>query len=188
MIRRLEGTVVEKNVDNLVISCGGVGYKVWLTGGDLGNINPPPTPLILHTYHAIREDSQDLYGFKTTNDRAFFELLITVSGIGPKTALGLLNTAGVDVLRRGILSGDPTYLSKTSGIGKKTAEKIVFELSEKIPHIDGHDAVHPEHHDTIDALISLGYDERSVRKILKDLPAGSQKEQIKQAIALLSKK
>ncbi len=195
MIRRLEGQLVDIYEDNLVISCGGVGYKVWATSGDLktlkGASSSNSLPIIVWTHHAIRETSHDLYGFVDKKDLEFFELLITVSGIGPKTALGLLTTTTAPTLRKGIISGDSAYLSKTSGIGKKTAEKIVFELSGKLPALEGEafSKVTQEDHDTIEALTALGYDEKDVRKIMKDLPAGlSQKEQIKKALSLLSKK
>ncbi len=194
MIRRLEGQLVDMYEDNLVISCGGVGYKVWATSGDLktlkGASKNANSPIIVWTYHAIRETSQDLYGFADKKDLEFFELLITVSGIGPKTAIGLLATATAPTLRKGIVSGDPSYLSKISGIGKKTAEKIVFELSGKIPALEGEEfsKVSQDDHDTIEALTALGYDEKDVRKVMKDMPAGlPQKEQIKKALSHLSK-
>ncbi len=192
MIRRLHGLIVDKIEDSLVIDCGGVGYRVWITGGDAPTVHKSPTPVTIWIHHAIREDSQDLYGFYDKNDLIFFELLLTVSGIGPKTALGLIATATVQTLRRGIQSKDPVYLSKISGIGKKTAEKIVFELGDKLTVGEGeekHAGASQEDHDTLEALVVLGYDEKKIRSILKDMPAEfSQKEKLKKAISSLSKK
>lgn len=186
MIRRIEGLVIEKNVDNVVINCGGIGYRVWTI--DEISLNKPT---VLWTYHSIREDSQDLYGFAQKSDLEFFELLLTVSGIGPKTAISIINTASVDILKRGIYSKDPVYLSKISGIGKKTAEKIVFELSSKLSKDmeQNGTTIHQDDHDTFEALISLGYDEKNIRKVLNEIPVElSQKEKIKKAISLLAKK
>jgi Holliday junction DNA helicase RuvA len=186
MIRRITGKIVEKNVDNVVIDCGGLGYRVWTNDEIREN-----TPITLWTYHSIREDSQDLYGFIKKQDLEFFELLLTVSGIGPKTAIGLINSATVETLRKGIYSKDPVYLSKISGMGKKTAEKIVFELSGKLSKISDYkdNPINQDDHDTFEALISLGYDEKNIRKILNDLPQDmSQKDKIKKAISSLSKK
>lgn len=179
---------MDKTVNNLVITCGGLGYSVWTTEESQKKI-ALNSAIILWTHHAIREDSQDLYGFLSKEELAFFELLITVSGIGPKTALALLNTATGETIRKGVLSGDPAYLSKISGIGKKSAEKIVFELSGKIAAIEGEEfGGQTEDDDTADALKALGYHEKDVREVLKKIGMeGTAQHRIKKALSVLGK-
>lgn len=190
MIRRLEGQLVEKTGDSLLIDCGGVGYNVWITEENLKRIKAGQS-IIVWTYHSFREDSQDLYGFLNKEDLGFFRLLITVSGIGPKTALGIMNLSSMETLRKGIVSGDSGYLTKISGIGKKTAEKIVFELGGKIEGVESgeKEGVGQEGHDVVDALNTLGYNEREIRDVLKKIDQKeSAEKQIKSALVFLNKK
>ncbi len=190
MIRRVSGKLVDKTGDSLLIDCGGLAYMVWTTGENLKKIKIDQ-PIVLWTHHAFREDSQDLYGFLDKEDLAFFKILITVSGIGPKTGLGVMNIASVETLKQGIVSGDPGYLTKISGIGKKTAEKIVFELSGKIDGIADIEkqTLGQDGHDVIDALTMLGYREQDIRNVLKKLDnKESAEKQIKSALGFLSKK
>ena len=128
MIARIEGTIVHVADKFLIVDVSGVGYKLYVTTEAIGS-----SKLGDHTsfwvYTAVRENSLDLYGFKTINEMSFFELLLDVSGIGPRSALGILTVASIDTLKRAIATGDTSYLNKVSGIGKKTAEKIIVELS-----------------------------------------------------------
>jgi len=189
MIRRIDGKTVDKTVDSLLIDCGGLGYNVWTTPENLSKIKVNQ-PLVMWTHHVFREDSQDLYGFLDKEDLGFFKLLITVSGIGPKTALSIMTIASVETLYQGIVSGDSAYLTKISGMGKKTAEKIVFELSGKIEAIvgEGKNPLNQEGHDVIEALQTLGYGEREIRDVLKKLDNTiSAEKQIKAALVFLSK-
>src|SRR6185312_4129565 len=114
-----------------IISCGGVGYKVAATKDTLARLKTGASATVW-THLAVREDSLDLYGFLSEEELMFFGLLLTVSGIGPKSALAILDIATVESLRSAISAGNASYLTKVSGVGKKTAEKIVLELRDKV--------------------------------------------------------
>ena len=164
MIGYLEGEIVANLKDGILLKCDKIGYKVaTLTETKLKEVG---LSLDLWTYLAVRENALDLYGFENKEELSMFELLLTVSGIGPKSALSTLDATGVESLKRSIIAGNPDLLSKTSGIGKKTAEKIVLELKGKIEE-DGQE-YREENGDieAIEALVSLGYSERSSRDAL----------------------
>lgn len=152
----------------VILNVNGVGYKVFSTGQTIDELKLEAKESIW-TYLAVRENALDLYGFKERETLAFFELLITISGIGPKTALGVLNVASVKTLKQGISSGDISYLTKVSGIGKKIAEKIILELRDKFEAEDHSGTVVglKGESDAIEALKSLGYAEREARDVLK---------------------
>ena len=127
MISRITGTLLQLDLKNAIIDVAGIGYKVHMGGETIealaGNVGQPVS---LFTYLAVRENSLDLYGFKNQETLSMFELLITVSGIGPKSAMGILAVASEHTIREAIISEDTSYLTKVSGIGKKNAEKICF--------------------------------------------------------------
>src|SRR3989338_2289841 len=131
MISSLSGTVRHKDLHYIVIDVGGVGYRVAVTT-DTALDASPSSSILLGTPLAVRENSLDLYGFSNLENLGVFELLITISGIGPKTALGILNVATPAMLRQAVASGDTSSLTKVSGIGRKNAEKIVLELKDKL--------------------------------------------------------
>ena len=131
MINYLSGTVAEKGARHAVLDVQGVGYAVFTTDDCLQRLKLGALTK-LKTRHVVREDSEELFGFLDDDDLRLFELLLSVPGIGPKTALNILNVATAPTLRRSITSGETAYLTKISGIGKKTAEKIVLELREKL--------------------------------------------------------
>jgi Holliday junction DNA helicase RuvA len=133
----------------------------------------------------------DLYGFRNTNELSFFELLLDVSGIGPRSALGILAIASIETLRRAIATGDTTYLNKVSGIGKKTAEKIVLELRDKFEDYKDDsmsDGAIKEEGDLLEALKSLGYSQNEARDALKQIPSSVEgtNARIKEALRILS--
>ena len=172
MISRLTGQIIHKDLGFVILETGGVGYKVAVTNETLNEITKAGgKPVSLWTHQAIREDSSDLYGFPNRDTLEFFELLISISGIGPKTALSVLNASSIENLQMAISSGETSYLTKISGIGRKLADKIVFELKEKIgggnTEISG--AMKGDA-DVLEALISLGYGERDAREAIKKLP------------------
>ena len=136
----------------------------------------------------VREDAEDLFGFLETDDLKLFELLLSVPGIGPKTALNILNVATPETLRRSITSNETAYLTKISGIGKKTAEKIVLELKEKLG-AGGESTTLREEVDALEALKSLGYSHGEAREALKNVPreANSTSDRVKHALKLLGK-
>ncbi|MDO8594404.1 MAG: Holliday junction branch migration protein RuvA [bacterium] len=187
MISYLSGTVIEKDIRFAIIDVGGVGYRVFVTEDTLHRLKIGSAAK-LKTHHAVREDSEDLFGFLDNEDLKLFELLLTVSGIGPKSALNILNVATPETLRRSITSGETAYLTKISGIGRKTAEKIVLELKEKLGAGDGGTTL-KEEVDALEALKSLGYSHGEAREALKNIPkeAVSTSDRVKQALKLLGK-
>lgn len=165
MIRSIEGPVLSVGVASAVIEVAGFGIEVRLSSPET---LLPGTRARLATYLAVRQDGMDLYGFPSEEDRDFFELILSVSGIGPKTALGILRRAPREALMGAIGTRDVPYLTKVVGLGKKSAEKMVVELSEKVPGA----ASGGEDGDVFDMLVALGYTEREARKALQAVDAG----------------
>jgi len=192
MIGTIQGTIRHKDIRSLIVDVGGVGYKVAVTTDtSLGLENGDS--IFLWTYLAVRENALDLYGFIDKDTKDVFELLITISGIGPKTALSILNVATPKTLRKAVANDDTSYLTKVSGIGKKNAEKIVLELRDKlnITSEDKSENLRAEG-DVVEALVSLGYKERDIREVLKKMPKSKGNENagemVRQALKLLSDK
>ncbi len=189
MIAYLEGTIIEKNDKFLVIKASSVGYKIYTTVDTLSKCELGQDSS-LWIYTAVRENSIDLYGFVSTEEMSFFELLLDVSGIGPKSALSIIALASVDTLKRAIATGDTGYLNKVSGIGKKTAEKIILELRDKLHAHKGEGgrsvALRSES-DIVEALKSLGYSQSEAREALKEVPSDIEgtNARIKEALKIL---
>lgn len=171
MISFLKGIVAFRGNSHIVLDVQGVGYKVRVTGDTLDKLaSVGQSPVSLWTHLAVREDALDLYGFLSQEELDFFELLITISGIGPKTALGILNLAPVKTLRSAVIASDPARLTKISGISKKNAEKIVLELKSKFEGFTLEEGGHYEDDgDALEALKGLGYSEKHAREALKKL-------------------
>lgn len=131
MIAQLRGTITEKNDDRLILMVNGVGYEVMVTASLLSSL-PYDQEVTLYTYLSIRENAHELFGFNSRIELEFFKRLLTISGVGPKTALHILSLGPVDDLTSAIMRGDTAYLTKVAGIGKKTAERIVVELKGKL--------------------------------------------------------
>jgi Holliday junction DNA helicase RuvA len=192
MIARLEGIIVHTTEKFLIIDVSGVGYKLYCTSENI-NMSLLGDHASFWVYTAVRENSIDLYGFKNTNEMAFFELLLDVSGIGPRSALSILAIAPIDTLKRAIATGDTGYLNKVSGIGKKTAEKIIIELRDKLQDYKS-DSDTPsslrDESDIIEALKSLGYSPNEARDALKEVPATTigTNARIKEALQVLGKR
>ncbi len=187
MISYVSGTVSEKEAKFAIIDAGGVGYRVFATDDTLRQLKIG-TGTKLKTHHVVREDTEELFGFLNEGDLKLFELLLSVPGIGPKTALNILNVATPETLRRSITSNETAYLTKISGIGKKTAEKIVLELKEKLGKGEEGTTLREEV-DALEALKSLGYSHGEAREALKDLPKEitSTSDRVKHALKLLGK-
>jgi Holliday junction DNA helicase RuvA len=179
MIGYLKGAVIREDIKSVVVLVGSLGYKVFTNSPVKKNES-----VEFWTYLAVRENALDLYGFRNKEELDFFELLITVSGIGPKSALAILSVATLPNLRHAISTGDTTHLVKVSGVGKKSAEKIVLELKDKIE--GGNVNMHEGDILALDALKSLGYGEREARDALKKVEGKDAEEKIKKAIKLLS--
>lgn len=193
MIAQLEGTIIHADTRSIVMDVHGVGYKVWIASEGLQKMAKKSAEKVrIWTYLSVRETALDLYGFSNAEELETFELLITISGIGPKTAAGILNVVSISTIRSAIASNDPSYLTKVSGIGKKNAEKIVRELSDKIGVLESDAPTESMRHesDVLEALKSLGYAEREAREALKKIPAdaGSAGERVKKALKILSNK
>jgi Holliday junction DNA helicase RuvA len=131
VIASVEGKVGAVTADSLVIEVGGIGYRVFAAPSILATAAPGST-LKLHTYHLVREDQQALYGFRTAEELGFFNLLLTVNGVGPKVALAIVGSRPTADLQLAIMTGDQAVLVSIPGIGKKLAERIIFELKEKV--------------------------------------------------------
>ena len=131
MIASVEGRVAAVSADLLVIEVGGIGYQVFASPAILSTAAAGST-LKLHTYHLVREDQQALYGFRTVEDLGFFTLLLTVTGVGPKVALAIVGSRPTPDLQLAIMAQDQAVLVSIPGIGKKLAERIIFELKEKV--------------------------------------------------------
>jgi Holliday junction DNA helicase RuvA len=187
MIASISGIISEKSVRFAVVDVNGIGYKIFATEDTLKHLkNGGKTKL--WTHHAVREDSEDLFGFLEQDELALFELLITISGIGPRTALNILNVVTAETLRRSIISGETAYLTKISGIGKKTADKIILELREKLGSGKEETGL-KEEVDALEALKALGYSHSEARDALKKVGtdiAGTN-ERIKHALKVLGR-
>ncbi len=171
MISRIEGTIIYLDEKFIIVDVHGVGYKLFI-GGDSILAFGLGDSASFWTYMAVRENSLDLYGFNTIEELSFFELLLDVSGIGPKSALGIITMASIDTLKRAIATGDTGYLTKVSGIGKKTAEKIVIELRDKLKSHTGGEHTSSalrEESDILEALKSLGYSQNEARDAMKNV-------------------
>lgn len=132
MIAAIRGTVLSAAADHAVIEAGGIGYQIWAPRGVLQSLPSIGEEARLHTYLLVREDALILYGFATLAERQFFELLLTVTGVGPKVALALMSVLPLDQLQIAIASENAAVLSQVSGVGKKTAARLILELKSKI--------------------------------------------------------
>ncbi|MBP9821429.1 MAG: Holliday junction branch migration protein RuvA [Candidatus Pacebacteria bacterium] len=190
MIRFLEGKITDRDGKSLILQVGGIGYEVWVTP-DVMEKSILGQEIKLWTSHIVREDTEDLYGFIEKTDLVFFEMLLTVSGIGPKSALGIISLAPTQTLVQAIRSGQSSYLTSVSGIGKKTAEKILLELGDKVGALEKSDTEHFTGNDLLEALESLGYRNQDIRSVLGSINTndGQGTEiHLKEALKLLSKK
>ncbi|WP_425146947.1 Holliday junction branch migration protein RuvA [Deinococcus sp.] len=176
MIAFLSGTVHDLRENSVVLLVAGVGYELLCPASTLGRLTSG-APAELHTRLIVREDSMTLYGFLETDSLRLFDLLTGVSGVGPKLGLALLSAMPPSALAQGLLSGDTALLSSVSGVGKKTAERLVLELQNKVPeHLaagvkaGGAAAVaSTAGRDAVDALLALGFRDAQVRAAVAEL-------------------
>lgn len=187
MIGYLQGLVLTQEEKSCILLVGGVGYKVFPSPNALASlILGKEAALWIHT--VVRQDAFELFGFVSQDEQRFFEELISVSGVGPRGALGILGLGSVKDLRTAIANNDVHYLTKVSGIGKKTAEKIVVELKDKLAaQADTAFVNQSSHNELIDALQSLGYSLSDIRPILNQVGNGETGEKLKNALKLLAK-
>ena len=178
MISYIKGELVEVTEDSVVLDHGGMGFSIMMPGSILAKLPAIGSELKVHTYLYVKEDVLGLYGFLTKDDLKVFKLLITVSGIGPKGALAILSTMSPDDLRFAVLAGDAKTISKTPGIGSKTAQKLIIELKDKLKIedvLDGADGGYEAQSDMADtaaaeavmALTALGYSAADATRAVK---------------------
>lgn len=186
MIGSLTGKVTYKKPTSVVIDVGGVGYQVHLLAETLQNTEIGSEIKCL-TYLAVRENALDLYGFTNSAELDFFTLLIGISGIGPKSAMAILSLASPDALRQAVAAGDTSYLTKIAGIGRKSADKIVLELKDKIGQAEsGDDQIGGSDSEVLDALVAIGFSVKDAREAIKKVsPTDSTNDKIKEAIKIL---
>jgi len=216
MIGHLTGKIIHSDLKSVVLDVAGVGYKIHTNTAVLAKpiseksvaLGRSDSPGLARpaengfresktgevadfwTYLAVRENALDLYGFQKKEELDFFELLLTVSGIGPKSAMGILSIASLSNLRQAISTGDSSHLVKVSGVGKKNAEKIVLELKDKLENfgsMTGDDISLSGDMDALEAMKSLGYTERESREALKKADGKNTEEKIRSALKNLNK-
>lgn len=161
MIAHVSGKVVEKFAGSVIVDVHGVGYEVQVSLGDFEDVHLD-TETKFFTYHHIREQAEELFGFSSLAAKKLFELLITVQGVGPKAALAILSLGPAEQVRNAIANSDSTYITKASGVGRKTAERVVVDLADKVglPTQYGATQIQTAMNITdeaLDALIALGY-------------------------------
>lgn len=180
MIEYLSGTLIEKTPTRIVILAGGVGYGLYISLATYEKLPAAGQPAELHAHLVVREDSMTLYGFSDLSERDMFLLLTSVSGIGPKIAIGVLSSVGIDTLKENIARGNSAALTSFPGIGKKMAERLSLELRDKVGKIDsgvvteGGLGTAEVRSEALAALVALGYArpaaEKAIRAALKSGP------------------
>lgn len=192
MIGRLTGRLLVKQPPQITVDVQGVGYEIDVSMSTLYQLPATGAEVTLYTQLIVREDAHLLYGFATEAERALFRQLIRISGVGARTALSLLSGLSVADLREAVRGQDIARMTKIPGIGKKTAERLLLELRDRLDFKAGAspagDAAAPGAGDIVNALSALGYNDREVRWALEKLPPGlSVTEGIRQALKLLSR-
>lgn len=192
MIGRIAGVLLEKNPPYLLVDCGGVGYEIAVPMSTFYNLPNSGEKIVLLTQLIVREDAHLLYGFGTQQERTTFRELLKISGIGARMALAVLSGMSVQELAQAVTMQDAARLTRTPGIGRKTAERLLLELKGKLGADLGTVAgtvSGPDHaSDILNALLSLGYSEKEALMSVKNVPAGTGvSEGIKLALKALSK-
>ncbi|MDO8565785.1 MAG: Holliday junction branch migration protein RuvA [Candidatus Moranbacteria bacterium] len=190
MIAQLEGKIAGMRGNAVILQVGGIGYLVFVSSYTLGKV-ASQEQVFLHIHTHVREDQFSLYGFLNEEELTMFELLISISGIGPKMALSILSIADVNTIRTAIVNKDPSILTRVSGVGKKTAERVIVELQNKVDAVGVEDQASAlRGQDTIEALTSMGYSITEAREALKLVPAEvtDVSKRIRQALKNLGKK
>jgi len=173
VIGRVQGVLTEKNPPQVVVVAHGVGYEIDVPMSTFYHLPRTGENVELLTHLVVREDAHLLYGFLTAGERTAFRQLLKVSGVGPKVALSVLSGLSVDDLALAIASQDAARLTKVPGVGKKTAERLVLELRDKLSPLTvaGRAQPSPARGDVVNALLALGYNDREAQAAVKELPA-----------------
>lgn len=178
MIAFVEGRVIELYADSLIIGVGGVGLQVFVTAQARSQVRPGDE-IALHTYLVVRQDLLSLYGFASIEEREIFLLLLGVDGIGPRLALAVLSTLSPDAVRRAIFHEQPEVFTRVPGVGKKTAQKILLQLQDRIPALTGVERVEAFSDldaEVLAALTSLGYSVVEAQAALQSIPRDTPQE------------
>lgn len=182
MISHIRGTVVGRGADHVIVDVSGVGYKVFVPR------QPEDGSVVLHTHHVVREDGQFLFGFQSRDELALFELLISVSGVGPRAALALLSVSRPAELAAAIATGDAAALARAPGVGKKTAERLIVDLRGKVRDLVSDErlpSAAPVEDEAIAALQALGYTPAEAAAALRGVPgakAATTEERVRAAL------
>lgn len=191
MIGRITGTLLEKTPPQVLVDCRGVGYEIDVPMSTLYNLPAAGETITLHTHLIVREDAHLLFGFGSLEERRVFRQLLKISGVGPRLALSVLSGLSITELAQAVAAQEPGRLVKIPGVGKKTAERLLLELRDKLDvAVFGVGAVAKPSHgaDVLNALLALGYSEREAIHAIKQLPEGlSVTEAIRQALKFFSK-
>src|SRR6185369_15802896 len=163
MIASLRGKVLEKGPTWLLIEVGGLGYRIRCSP-NLVTDAKQGSEYFVYTHHHVREDAEDLFGFKSMDDLDLSEGLLSISGVGAKSAMTIMSVGSADHVKRAIMSGDLATLTSVPGVGKKTAQKIILELKGQLVEADGSSG---EDSDVLDALVGLGYTAQQAKDVLK---------------------
>ena len=189
MIAHIKGKIAEKFNNSVIVDVNGVGYEVALTSLDFEDTNLGEERKF-YTYHKISENSEDLYGFSTLAAKKIFELLISVNGVGPKAGMAILSLATPEEVRNAIANADVAFVSKAAGVGKKSAERVIVDLRDKVGvpcHYGATEIINagkPEEHDeALDALMALGFPLKEATEALANVDKNLPTEQrVKEAL------
>lgn len=195
MLAYLRGKILAKSNNYLILELNNIGYQLFV-GENLLSLAKIGEEREFYLSHQVREDASDLYGFRNLDELGLFELLLSVSGVGPKSALGVLSIASAEDIREAIIRGDAALLTKVAGIGKKTAERVILELKNKIVKtlsgttLNSGSSLPVGLGDELEALMSLGYSLPDARASLNDLDPvlNDSGERVKAALKKLSRK
>jgi Holliday junction DNA helicase RuvA len=182
MISYIKGTLVQLNNNSIVLECQGIGYEIFISSSWFDRLPPIDSELVVHTHMQVREDGISLYGFQSPREKSIYEWLISVNGVGPKAAMGILSTLDPDALSLAILTEDAKAIAKAPGIGLKTAKKVILELKDKMKDYDFLDSMEQEEEisspavtngsvrlETIEAMKALGYSHTEAAKAVKQI-------------------
>lgn len=171
MIARVRGTLVERDIDSVVIDVAGVGYELAVTPRTLSGLPGLGEEVVLHAHLHVREDQMALFGFETRADKDLFSTLIGVSGVGPKVAMAILATLTYEQLRLAVSTDDIAALTDVPGIGKRSAQKLLLELKPKLDVVEGSVPSSGPMAEVREALAALGYAPDEIRGTLADMPS-----------------
>lgn len=194
MIGYLEGELIKKYDRRCILKCGSLGYRIFMAAGALSKLQENVDTVKVFTYPHIREDTQELYGFLRPDELELFEMLITVSGVGPKSALAIMDEVPFEMLVAAITRGEETVLRKVSGVGQRTAQKIIIDLKTKalalatLATAAASETV-SEDADVLEALQSLGYSAYQAREAVRKIPADAKgvSRRVEEALKVLAK-